>query len=106
MFLEVPRSSAIQWCLDNEFELVELDPTIESNEEGEWCISYDLLLIYYAYESVHNRFVILFTVHVSNDANIDHVADEDDFKETVGVMRIIEALRCHSWPNMVMKGKS
>jgi len=28
----------------------------------------------------------------------------DDFKETVGIPRIIEALSCHSWPNLIMKG--
>lgn len=28
----------------------------------------------------------------------------DDFPETVGVERIIEALEAHMWPNMVMKG--
>jgi len=30
---------------------------------------------------------------------------EDCFKETVGVKRIIEALSCHSWSNMIMKDK-
>ena len=29
----------------------------------------------------------------------------DDFKETVGIPRIIEALSCHSWPNLIMKGR-
>ena len=28
----------------------------------------------------------------------------DDFPETVGIERIIEALEAHLWPNMVMKG--
>ena len=28
----------------------------------------------------------------------------DDFPETVGTERIIEALEAHLWPNMVMKG--
>ena len=30
----------------------------------------------------------------------------DDFAETVGIERIIEALKAHMWSNMVMKGIS
>jgi len=30
----------------------------------------------------------------------------DDFKETVGIERITEALSCHSWPNLIMKGSN
>lgn len=29
----------------------------------------------------------------------------DDFPETVGVARIIQALHAHTWPNLVMKSK-
>lgn len=35
----------------------------------------------------------------------DDGSDEDDFKESFGIERIVEALSCHSWPNMVMKDK-
>ncbi|KAI0238678.1 hypothetical protein LSAT2_010562 [Lamellibrachia satsuma] len=57
----VSKDSCLHWCLDNDFELVELDPETESTDT------------------------------------------EDDFPETVGIERIIEALEAHMWPNMVMK---
>lgn len=60
----IPRRSLISWCLDNAFELVELNPV--ENDDG---------------------------------------SDEDEFKESFGIQRIVEALKCHSWSNMVMKEK-
>ncbi|CAE1159903.1 AAGAB [Acanthosepion pharaonis] len=33
----------------------------------------------------------------------DEEEEEDDFPETVGVARIIQALHAHTWPNLVMK---
>lgn len=60
----ITRRVLIGWCLDNGFELVELNP-VES----------------------------------------DDGSDEDDFKESFGIQRIVEALSCHSWPNMIMKDK-
>lgn len=62
---EVSHDTAIQWCLKNSFELVELSSRAVDSDDS----------------------------------------DEDDFKETVGIPRIIEALSCHSWPNLVMKEK-
>ena len=29
---------------------------------------------------------------------------DDDFKDTYGVPRIIQALHAHTWPNLLMKG--
>jgi hypothetical protein len=63
----VSRLAAIQWCLEHEFEMVELNP-------------------------IDN---------CSSDDDDDEL--EDHFKETLGVNRIIEALSCHSWSNMVLK---
>ncbi|XP_022235742.1 alpha- and gamma-adaptin-binding protein p34-like isoform X2 [Limulus polyphemus] len=55
------RSFVLEWCIKNGFELVELDPEDESDEE-------------------------------------------DDFKETKGYPRILQALHAHLWPNMTTKG--
>lgn len=35
-----------------------------------------------------------------------HSIEGDDFKEKIGVDRIIEALESHTWSNLVMKGKN
>ena len=39
-----------------------------------------------------------------DDDDDDDDSEDDQFKETTGVRRIIEALSCHSWSNMIMKG--
>jgi hypothetical protein len=31
---------------------------------------------------------------------------DDDFPETLGIERIIQALHAHSWPNLELKSKS
>ncbi|XP_067666807.1 alpha- and gamma-adaptin-binding protein p34-like [Haliotis asinina] len=59
----VGRISAQQWCIDNGFELVELNPEVDNEDE-------DL---------------------------------EDDFVETTGIKRIIQALHAHTWPNLILK---
>ncbi|XP_046366789.2 alpha- and gamma-adaptin-binding protein p34-like [Haliotis rufescens] len=59
----VGRVAAQQWCIDNCFELVELNPVQDKEEE-------DL---------------------------------EDDFVETTGIRRIIQALHAHTWPNLELK---
>jgi len=65
------RTATIAWGLDNGFEVVELNPAVESDSDG------------------------------GDDTDEE---EEDPFKETIGVRRIIEALSCHSWSNMIMKG--
>ncbi|XP_046549922.1 alpha- and gamma-adaptin-binding protein p34-like [Haliotis rubra] len=59
----VGRISTQQWCIDNSFELVELNPELDNEDE-------DL---------------------------------EDDFVETTGIKRIIQALHAHTWPNLILK---
>ncbi|XP_061172668.1 alpha- and gamma-adaptin-binding protein p34-like [Saccostrea echinata] len=62
----IPQSQAThrhniqKWCLDNDFELVELEPEVKQDED-------------------------------------------DDFQETTGIKRIIQALHAHMWPDMVLK---
>ncbi|XP_060073593.1 alpha- and gamma-adaptin-binding protein p34-like [Ylistrum balloti] len=56
----VKKITAQEWCVDNNFELVELCPLEESDSE-------------------------------------------DDFQETTGTKRIIQALQAHTWPDLVMK---
>ncbi|XP_052803443.1 alpha- and gamma-adaptin-binding protein p34-like [Mya arenaria] len=58
----INRLAAQTWCIDNGFELVELNP--DSNSDSEL---------------------------------------EDDFVETTGLARIVQALHAHTWPNLVMK---
>lgn len=52
------------WCVQNGFELVELNPETECDSDV-----------------------------------------EDDFPESVGIKRVIQALGAHLWPNMVLKGR-
>lgn len=54
------RHNVQKWCLDNDFELVELEPEVKQDED-------------------------------------------DDFQETTGIKRIIQALHAHMWPDMVLK---
>ncbi|XP_033751076.1 alpha- and gamma-adaptin-binding protein p34-like [Pecten maximus] len=56
----VKKLNVQEWCIDNNFELVELCPLEESDSE-------------------------------------------DDFQETTGVKRIIQALHAYTWPDLVMK---
>ncbi|XP_021362312.1 alpha- and gamma-adaptin-binding protein p34-like [Mizuhopecten yessoensis] len=56
----VKKVTAQEWCIDNNFELVELCPLEESD-----C--------------------------------------EDDFQETTGTKRIIQALHAYTWPDLIMK---
>ena len=65
MCTEVTRLEAQTWCIDNGFELVELDAEIE----------------------------------IDSDV-------EDDFVETTGVSRIVQALHAHTWSNLKMRGNS
>ncbi|KAL3866787.1 hypothetical protein ACJMK2_044056 [Sinanodonta woodiana] len=57
---EVKRLTVQEWCIDNGFELVELTPEEDSDED-------------------------------------------DDFPETTGIKRIIQALHAHTWSNLTMK---
>nr|XP_022329627.1 alpha- and gamma-adaptin-binding protein p34-like [Crassostrea virginica] len=54
------RHDVQTWCLDNDFELVELEAEVGSEED-------------------------------------------DEFQETTGIKRIVQALHSHMWPNMVLK---
>lgn len=59
----VKRNTVQEWCIKNEFELVELSP-LKSDDDDEY---------------------------------------EDDFEETTGIRRIIQALHAHTWSNLEMK---
>ena len=59
------KEDAWAWCLENSFELIELDPVIDESSD-----------------------------------------DDDDFAETLGMNRIIQALHAHTWPNLEMKDES
>ncbi|XP_076444020.1 alpha- and gamma-adaptin-binding protein p34-like [Babylonia areolata] len=60
----VSRQTALEWCIDNGFELVELEPEENSDDE------------------------------------------DDDFAETTGAKRIVQALHAHTWPNLTLKNKT
>ncbi|RWS30584.1 alpha- and gamma-adaptin-binding protein p34-like protein [Leptotrombidium deliense] len=55
---ELTKDTLLKWCIENEFELVELSVTQN---------------------------------------------DDDDFKETIGIERIKQALSAHTWPSMQLK---
>ncbi|KAK3762443.1 hypothetical protein RRG08_009833 [Elysia crispata] len=57
----VGRKKALAWCVENGFELVELEPEPDSDDE------------------------------------------DNDFPETKGLARIIQALHAHTWPNLELK---
>lgn len=44
-------------------------------------------------------------IEMQPDEISDDDQEENDFKETNGVERIMQALSAHPWPNMEMKGK-
>jgi len=56
----ISRKQTLEWCIENGFELVELSPDTEVDED-------------------------------------------DDFPETLGMDRIIQAFNAHTWPNLEMK---
>jgi hypothetical protein len=53
-----------EWCVEQGFELVELNPELDP----EW-------------------------------------EEEQDFIETTGIKRVVQAMHAHLWPNLHMKGK-
>nr|CAD7460226.1 unnamed protein product [Timema tahoe] len=61
---EVGSSFTQEWCVDQGFELVELDPELDAEWEA-----------------------------------------EQDFLETTGIKRVVQAMHSHLWPNLRMKGK-
>ena len=44
------------------------------------------------------------TAYIHTCAVIQSADVEDDFQESVGVERLIQALHSHTWSNLVMKG--
>ena len=56
--------SVQEWCVEQRFELVELNPELDP----EW-------------------------------------EEEQDFIETTGIKRVVQAMHAHLWPNLHMKGK-
>jgi len=67
LFYSLWLLAAQTWCIDKGFELVELNPVPEEEDES------DL---------------------------------EDDFPESTGIKRVIQALHAHMWPNLILKGNS
>lgn len=62
--LSVNYVSVQEWCVEQGFELVELNPELDP----EW-------------------------------------EEEQDFIETTGIKRVVQAMHAHLWPNLHMKGK-
>nr|CAD7414459.1 unnamed protein product [Timema poppensis] len=60
----VSKVAAQEWCVDQGFELVELNPELDAEWEA-----------------------------------------EQDFLETTGIQRVVQAVHSHLWPNLRMKGK-
>ncbi|KDR19806.1 alpha- and gamma-adaptin-binding protein p34-like [Zootermopsis nevadensis] len=60
----VCRVTAQEWCVEQGFELVELNPELDTEWEA-----------------------------------------EQDFIETTGIKRVVQAMHAHLWPNLRMKGK-
>ncbi|XP_054278105.1 alpha- and gamma-adaptin-binding protein p34-like [Macrosteles quadrilineatus] len=60
----VSKLSALEWCVQHGFELVELDPEVDEEWEA-----------------------------------------EQDFVETTGIKRVVQALHAHVWPNLTLKDR-
>ncbi|XP_064607868.1 alpha- and gamma-adaptin-binding protein p34-like [Liolophura sinensis] len=44
-------------------------------------------------------------VELSPEGTNSDSEEEDDFKETTGIKRVVQALHAHTWPNLVMKDR-
>lgn len=86
--LGVTRHEAQQWCLAHAFELVELNPQELPDEDGEF------------YSRKHNdaAHISIFIPHV-----LSVLPSSDDFPESTGVKRIVQALNANVWSSVEMK---
>lgn len=87
--LGVTRHEAQQWCLSHAFELVELNPQELPDEDGEFCMK----------EKSKSPWPSLHLIHFSS--SLLHISD--DFPESTGVKRIIQALNANVWSSVEMK---
>lgn len=93
----VTRHEAQQWCLAHAFELVELNPQELPDEDGEFYrqqkIQWHCVHLYF-YSPYLANFVLIYIVFV---------ALSDDFPESTGVKRIVQALNANVWSSVEMK---
>ena len=101
------RHDVQTWCLDNDFELVELEAEVGSEEDGnkfrKLCPGCGLLYLFPKMDlmnhDIHKFVNYLLNVYIILWINTD------EFQETTGIKRIVQALHSHMWPNMVLKGE-
>ena len=99
---EVPRRKTLEWCIDNEFELVELNPIQDDSDDEDGMCDFAILL-----SLVNCRLTLLAVCKISFYGNEFQISISiSDFQETTGVKRIVQALHAHTWPNLEMKGMS
>lgn len=89
--LGVTRHEAQQWCLAHAFELVELNPQELPDEDGEFYIQQKK-----KYNDTAHIYIII--LHVLSVLSLS-----DDFPESTGVKRIVQALNANVWSSVEMK---
>lgn len=92
----VTRHEAQQWCLAHAFELVELNPQELPDEDGEFGQDRDSKIC-----DCTQRIHIYFTWRVLSHTGFCYLSD--DFPESTGVKRIVQALNANVWTSVQMK---
>lgn len=92
----VTRHDAQQWCLAHAFELVELNPQELPDEDGEFGQEGESR-VRDCNECIH----IYCTWHVLSHTRFCCLLD--DFPESTGVKRIVQALNANVWTSVQMK---
>lgn len=92
----VSRHEAQQWCLTHAFELVELNPEELPDEDGEFGQKSDSKMSDCT-EHIHINCVF----HVLCHTCFCYLSD--DFPESTGVKRIVQALNANVWTSVQMK---
>lgn len=67
--------------------------------------NYVLVVDYYIYSQKWILWIMIYIVNYLLNVYIILWINTDEFQETTGIKRIIQALHSHMWPNMVLKGE-
>ena len=67
--------------------------------------NYVLVVDYYIYSQKWILWIMIYIVNYLLNVYIILWINTDEFQETTGIKRIVQALHSHMWPNMVLKGE-
>ena len=130
IFAGLSRKGLLEWCLDNSFELIDLEPAVgEFDEAGEFKVVFlhsfssphllfrDLSFLFFqtftfpkfaAFAKPHTPSTMCFC-NCHSLFPYSHLVcpifwSTDELAEKTGVARVIQALQCAEWPNIELKG--